>query len=99
MKKLAYLLTGIVAVGILILTAMWGRAFSHNRTIEKNIGRVQVGMTQKEVIEILGEPIKRHMSDDGEIWCFTIYPFDNYDENCGLGVSMSPNRVTIVHGQ
>ena len=92
------LIMGLMLLATTFLGGVIIRDRLHAKWLKQNVNRIQLGMSEAEVIGILGSPVNRHMTDGpGEIWCYTTDSFDDYDENCGpVAIDMSPSRVTKV---
>ena len=98
MKKFAIILVSIFGLAVVVIAGIWANAYRHNKRVNSRIKLIRVGMSQQQVTGILGRPVKRHMTDGpGEIWCYTIYPFDDYDENCGSSITMTPEYVSHIY--
>ena len=96
-KKILIALGMVFAVFVLYVVAVFVTAHFHNRAASANIARVNVGMSRKELDEIMGTPVRSQMTDgSGTVLCYTQYPFDDYDENCGISVNVSNDRVDNV---
>src|SRR6185369_8891365 len=75
---------------ILLIASFFGavfvRDYLYEEWLKSNITRIHVGMTDQEVINILGKPTTMHMSDEpGEIWCYGSDSFSDNPEYCGKG--------------
>ena|SRR5258706_5164320 len=96
-KKILLSLSALVAILIAYVTAVFIVAYFHNRNASANVLRVHVGMSRQQVDQIMGPPIRMHMTDGpGTILCYTEYPFDDYDENCGVSVTVGTEKVESV---
>jgi outer membrane protein assembly factor BamE (lipoprotein component of BamABCDE complex) len=71
MKRKFYVAAGLIIFAVCFLTSVLIRDYVHEQQLRGNIRKVKVGMTQQEVIEILGKPNNIWMSDgDGNRWCY-----------------------------
>lgn len=92
-KVLTCVLLLAAAVGIYVSTVFIS-AWWHNREISAAILRVNRGISREDLDAIMGSPERIHMTDGPElIFCYTRFPFDDYDENCGDFVTVSNDRV------
>lgn len=81
-----------IAIGLsLLLAAFFGgiavRDNWRERHLQANHARITVGMSEAEVIAILGEPTSKHMSDiPGLYWCYSSDTWQEWelgDVHCG----------------
>jgi len=71
MKRIFFITIGLFIFLLCFLTSVLIRDYVHEQQLRTNIHKVKIGMTEKEVIEILGKPSSRWMSDgDGDRWCY-----------------------------
>lgn len=67
--------------------------------LKENVVRIQPGMPESELIEILGKPTSYHMSDEpGTYWCYGSNSFNTSEEYCDKVMVLmgSNNRVIEV---
>jgi hypothetical protein len=70
-RSLFFISAGLIIFAGCFLTSVLIRDFFYARHLRANIGKVKVGMTGKEVINLLGKPDNIHMSDiAGTYWCY-----------------------------
>lgn len=73
-----------IAAGLLIFVTCFAssvrvRDHFYAQHLKRNIEKVKVGMTDRQVIEILGEPDDRQMSDiPGTYWCYNTSTYDQF---------------------
>jgi hypothetical protein len=95
-------LSGILGLTIFCLTFLGSvhvRDSYHEEWLKTNILQVQPGMTEREVIQILGKPTSYHMSDEpGTNWCYGSDSFNTYEAYCGKVALLmgSNNRVITI---
>ncbi len=65
------------------------------RWLKKNVKLIHPGMTDQEVIAILGRPTSRHMSDiPGDYWCWGSDSFSDNPDYCGkVTLQMGPTGI------
>jgi hypothetical protein len=98
MKKIIVFVCIAICTVVLYVGVVLSIDYFHNRFIGRHISEVKIGMSESEVVDLLGEPVRRHMTDSQDIiWCYTAFSFDNYDENCGTAITMSPSKVVHVY--
>ncbi len=101
--KLVKLILKCTVGFLLFLTTFVGSVEIRDRAYEawvKNqVARVVPGMTDKQVISIIGKPTSYHMSDEpGSYWCYGSNSFNSYEEYCGKVMLLmgTDNRVIRV---
>jgi hypothetical protein len=72
----------------------------YERQLQTNKSRIKAGMSEAEVIAILGQPTSKHMSDiPGLYWCYGSDTSDSWDYEgvyCGtVGIEMSPGGRVV----
>lgn len=69
----------------------------HEYWLKETIKGVRPGMTDFEVIRILGKPTSRHMSDiPGEYWCYGSDSFNDSEDYCGkVMLEMGPGKHVV----
>lgn len=72
MKRKLFLITvGLIIFAGCFLTSVLIRDYVYEQHLRTNISKVKVGMTEKEVIEILGKPSNIWMTDgSAQPWCY-----------------------------
>ena len=94
---------GILVFGLCVAFSIGGIK-AYDRYLEawnlENISRIQPGMTDAEVIDILGKPTIRKMSDiPGEYWCFGSDTFafqESYRGSVMIEMSRDKRVVEVV---
>jgi len=86
MKKLASIVLALVLA--VSLAACAGPMFS-SKTNRTNMQQVSLGMTEAQVIEIMGQPAFKDMFQHGDLTRATYYYFTNEMGNKGFTGSMS----------
>ena len=70
-RKMIFTFIALVIFVICFTASVKLRDYFYEQSLRKNIQKIRVGMTEKEVIEILGKPSLAEMSDiSGEYWCY-----------------------------
>jgi outer membrane protein assembly factor BamE (lipoprotein component of BamABCDE complex) len=70
MKRIFFIKIGLFIFALCFLTSVLIRDYVHEQQLRTNIQKVKIGMTEKEVIEILGKPSDIWMTDGGNRWCY-----------------------------
>jgi hypothetical protein len=93
---------GRIGAGVLILvvTFIVGvliHDYLYERFLQENKGRIKAGMSEAEVISILGEPTGKSMIDQpGSYWCYGSSTWDRWsygDVYCGsVGFTMTDTK-------
>ena len=69
--KIGKLFVGVLLFVTVFLSSVAIRDFLYERYIQTNAKRIQLGMSEAEVIAILGKPTSKAMSDSpGLYWCY-----------------------------
>ena len=69
----------IVAGIVLVITgAWWGIGWYEGYRLEKNWGKVQVGMTKEAVEALLGEPKYKEESVNQSVWVYRILSYRKF---------------------
>jgi len=70
-RTMIFTFTGPVIFVICFTAGVKFRDHFYEQSLRKNIQKISVGMTEKQVIEIPGKPSLGEMSDiSGEYWCY-----------------------------
>jgi outer membrane protein assembly factor BamE (lipoprotein component of BamABCDE complex) len=70
-RNLSIITIGLIIFAACFLISVLIRDYFHEQRLRTGIRKVKVGMSDKEVIEILGKPSAIWMSDgDGLRWCY-----------------------------
>ena len=86
-KRIAKIAVGLCLliaafVGVIAVRDSWRES-----DLQANKARIKVGMSEAEVIAILGEPTSKHMSDiPGLYWCYSSDTWQEWelgDVHCG----------------
>ena len=99
-KRLAKFGLGFVFFLVVFFGSIALRDRSYEQFLQSNKGRVTVGMSEAEVIAILGRPTSKAMTDSPAIeWCYGSNTWELWDRPevyCGsVGLSMSPNGHVV----
>jgi outer membrane protein assembly factor BamE (lipoprotein component of BamABCDE complex) len=77
MKRIFFITIGLIIFAVCFLTSVLIRDYVHEQQLRTNIKKVRIGMTEQEVINILGKPNNIWMSDgDGDRWCYDTNSID-----------------------
>jgi outer membrane protein assembly factor BamE (lipoprotein component of BamABCDE complex) len=103
--KLTYAFAALVIFLICFASSVRLRDYLYEQKLRTDIHKIKVGMTEAEVVEILGKPDISQMSDDGTYyWCYSAgsidATLDGQQNYCGHSLlSMgSSGTVTKVYG-
>jgi hypothetical protein len=69
-KKFIFAIVGLLIFVVCFISSIRIRDYFYEKNLRENIHKVKVGMTEKEVVEILGEPTLKQMSDGPVYWCY-----------------------------
>jgi outer membrane protein assembly factor BamE (lipoprotein component of BamABCDE complex) len=70
-RKIVFIVISLVIFVICFTASVKLRDYFYERSLRNNIQKIKVGMSEKEVFEILGKPSLGEMSDiSGEYWCY-----------------------------
>ena len=76
-RKIIFTFIGLFVFLICFAASVSIRDFFYEQMLRKNIQKIEIGMTEKEVIGILGEPSNRQMSDiEGLYWEYSTDTFN-----------------------
>lgn len=79
LRKILFITAGLLIFAVCFTLSVRVRDYFYARHLEQNIEKVKVGMTGKQVVEILGEPSDRQMSDiPGTYWCYNTSTYDRF---------------------
>jgi uncharacterized protein YjlB len=89
-----------ICLSILSVTFVTGASvedYSAQKQFRENIKKVRIGMCEAEVIELLGEPSSRKLTDrSGGSLCFSAGSFHvEPSTNCVVSLEMSPDRHVV----
>ncbi len=86
-KKIVKIAIGLILLIVCFVGSIAVRDRWRENHLQANKGKITVGMSEAEVISILGEPTSKHMSDiPGLYWCYgsdTWREWAYNDEYCG----------------
>ena len=75
---------GLALLSLTFVVGVIVRDVLHERQLKENVKEIRVGMTESDVINILGSPTSRRMSDiPGIYWCYGTDSFQDREEYCG----------------
>lgn len=102
-RKLVFSVVGLFIFSFCFTVSVFLRSYYNEKRLRNDIHKIKVGMTEEEVIEILGEPYKKQMSDiPGRYWCYktdsTIFDIPDYEASYLLLEMDSDRKVDKVIG-
>lgn len=106
--KISIAIVGFIIFSICIITGIRLRDYFYKQNLRFNLQNIQIGMTEKEVIQILGKPNHIWASDEpSKYWCYDTDSISHFleeqpDIECGnmaLQMSYMKNSIRLEQGQ
>jgi outer membrane protein assembly factor BamE (lipoprotein component of BamABCDE complex) len=100
-RKLIFAIIELFIFSICFTSSVFVRDYFYEKSLRSNIHKIKVGMTEKEVIRILGKPTQQIMSDvPGLYWCYETnsfyYLLDDNSERLGWILLRVGNEGKVV---
>jgi hypothetical protein len=96
--RIVKIVIGLILLAFFVIGGVLLQDYIHLRNLESNLQAVKPGMSESELIKLLGKPDTLYIGDIGprEYLCFGKRVYDDNPDSCPIAIEMSAPPRTVI---